>query len=78
MIIKVNLEKAKPIAHAIRRKNREKEFAPHDKIISLNLPGDSAIAAEAAREQIREKYTEMQQNINVAETVEALTCAISL
>ena len=33
-MIKINVEKAKVIAHQFRRDAREKEFSPYDEIIS--------------------------------------------
>ncbi len=59
--------KSKEVAHNIRRQMREQEFAPHDKIVSLQLPG--AVEAEAERAAIRAKYATMQDDIDAAETV---------
>jgi hypothetical protein len=62
--------KSKEVAHDIRRSMREAEFAPHDKVVALQLPG--AEAAEAERVAIRAKYATMQSDIDAAETVTAL------
>ena len=60
MSIIINLNKAKAIGHTIRRDARAKEFAPHDEIVSRQIPGDSVSEAEAARQAIREKYALIQ------------------
>jgi len=67
--------KSKDIAHDIRRSMREAEFAPHDKVVSLQLPG--AEDAEAERVAIRAKYATMQDDIDAAETVTNLRGIIS-
>jgi hypothetical protein len=68
-MITVNLDKAKDIAHDKRRAARSAEFAPLD--IKATIPAE-ATAAEAARQQVREKYTEIQTNIDNASDVTAL------
>jgi hypothetical protein len=65
MSIIVNIEKAKNIAHDIRRNARAAEFAPLD--LKATIPFE-AVNAEAARQAVREKYALMQQNIDVATT----------
>lgn len=60
----VDLLKAKDITHTRRRGAREKEFAPHDEVIMKQIPGKSAQAAEAARAQIRNKYDNIQVEID--------------
>ena len=72
MAIRVDMDKAKPIAHDIRRRMRELEFAPHDEIISKRIPGISEQQAEAARQAIRDKYAVVQEDIDAAETAEEL------
>jgi hypothetical protein len=67
-----DLDKCKDIAHDKRRAKRAEEFAPYDDIIAKQIPGADAVAAEAARQEIRDKYTEMQNNIDAATTVEQL------
>jgi hypothetical protein len=71
-MITINLNKAKAIAHDKRREARAKEFAPHDEVISKQIPGKDSQAAEAARQAIRNKYDLMQTRINEATTVEQL------
>jgi hypothetical protein len=65
-MIRINLDKAKAIAHDERRAARAKEFAPHDEVIAKQIPGASAAEAESARIAIREKYAAIQVNIDAA------------
>ena len=73
--VKEDLAKSKTIAHEKRRKKRKIEFKPHDEIISLNIPGDDATAAETARAGIRTKYATMQTNINNASDIAGINTA---
>ena len=66
--VDVDLDKAKDIGHDIRRTQREAEFAPFDAIIMKQIPGNSAVEAEEARQQIRFKYALIQDVIDAAET----------
>lgn len=75
-MIKINLAKAKDIAHEIRREVRAEEFKPHDDVIAKQIPGVDYQEAEAARQAIREKYSVMQEQINAAQTVEELKTLI--
>lgn len=77
-MIAINIQKAKNIAHDMRRKAREEEFAPHDKIISAQIPGKSAVDAEAARAAIRLKYANMQQQIDDAASVDEIKSALQI
>ena len=61
-----DLPKCKEIAHERRRLKRSEEFAPHDEVISKQIPGVDAAAAETARAAIRTKYATMQDNIEAA------------
>ena len=63
-MIKVNLQKAKEIVHAVRRDAREKEFAPFYEIIMKQIPGKDNDEAESERASIREKYTTLQSEID--------------
>ena len=67
-MIRVNVEKAKAIAHDMRRAARAAEFAPHDEVIAKRIPGVAEAEAEAARAAIREKYADMQVAIDAAAT----------
>jgi hypothetical protein len=68
-MIAVNLEKAKTIAHDIRRTKRTAEFAPLD--VKATIPSE-AVAAEAARQAVRKKYATIQTNIDSASGVSQL------
>lgn len=71
-MIHVNLDKAKAIAHNCRRLRREQEFAPHDKVIALQIPGQQAANAEAERQLIRDKYAAIQESIDDAQSTDEL------
>ena len=68
-MITINIDKAKGIAHEVRRQKRSEEFAPLD--IQATIPSE-AQAAEEARQEIREKYAVIQQEIDAAQTPEEL------
>ncbi len=68
-MIRVNMTKAKGIAHEVRRAKRAAEFAPLD--IESTIPAKAA-AAEAARQAIRDRYDVMQRQIDAAKTPEEL------
>jgi len=74
MII-INIEKAKNIAHDIRRQKRTQEFAPLD--IQATIPMYAA-QAEAARQEIRDRYAQMQLDIDAANTPEQLRSILLL
>lgn len=71
-MITVNLNKAKTIAHAKRRDARANEFKPYDEIIAKQIPGLPAAEAEAVRAAIRQKYAQMQSEIDAAQTVDQI------
>jgi hypothetical protein len=75
MSIKINLEKAKSIAHDVRRAKRAEEFAPLD--IKATIPAE-AKAAEAARQVVRQKYAEMQAAIDSAQSADEIKQAAGL
>ena len=68
-MITVNINKAKAIAHDIRRAARLSEFAPLD--IKATIPSE-AIEAESARQAVREKYAAIQADIDAASSVTEL------
>jgi len=74
--VKEDVTKSKTIAHEKRRKDRYKEFKPHDNTISLSIPGADATAAENARAAIRTKYTTMQTNIDNATDIAGIKTAL--
>jgi hypothetical protein len=69
MAIVIDLNKAKDIAHDKRRAARSAEFAPLD--IKATIPAE-ATAAEEARQAVRQKYAEIQTNIDAASDVASL------
>lgn len=75
-MIRINTDKAKAIAHDLRRQARAAEFAPHDRVIAAQIPGTDALAAEAQRAAIRQKYAEMQAKIDAAETPDEIKAAL--
>lgn len=76
MAIVIDLAKAKSIGHELRRNARAVEFAPLDEKIMKQLPGVDVAAVEADRQAIRDKYAVIQQNIDAAETPEAIKAAL--
>jgi len=73
MGIVINIDKAKTIAHDIRRAARSAEFAPLD--IKATIPSEAA-AAEVARQVIRDKYAAMQAAIDAATTTDEIKAAM--
>lgn len=74
-MIRVNIEKAKAVAHDVRRAKRAEEFAPLD--IKATIPAEAA-AAEAARQAVRDKYAAVQTEIDAAQTPEQIKSALGL
>ena len=72
-MIVINIDKAKAVAHDLRRAARSVEFAPLD--IKATIPSE-AVAAEVARQTIREKYAVMQIQIDAATTVDEIKAVI--
>ena len=68
-MIKINISKAKEITHNVRRDARTKEFQPLD--IQATIPS-MAVEAEAKRQTIREKYAELQTQIDNAQNADEL------
>jgi len=62
-MISINIDKAKTIAHDMRREKRAAEFVPLD--VKATIPNE-AVAAEIARQAIRDKYAAIQQDIDAA------------
>ena len=75
-MITINIDKAKAIAHDVRRAARAEEFKPYDEIIAKQIPGAAAQEAEAARQAIREKYAAMQAAIDAAADLSAIKDAM--
>lgn len=74
MII-TNIDKAKTIAHDIRRAKRTGEFAPLD--VKAAIPSEAS-AAEAARQDVRVKYAAMQTAIDASASVDDIKAALGL
>ena len=74
-MIVINIDKAKNVAHNLRRAARAIEFEPYDSAIAKQIPGQ-AEGAEAARAVIRTKYATMQTQIDAASTVDEIKAAL--
>jgi len=68
-MITVDLNKAKEISHEKRRSARAEEFKPLD--VKATIPSE-AVAAEQARQAVREKYAAIQTQIDAASDVATL------
>lgn len=77
-MIVVNIDKAKTIAHDMRRAARSEEFKPYDEVIMKQIPGVDVQAAEAARQVIREKYAAIQIAIDSASSPEEIKAVINV
>lgn len=77
-MIAINIDKAKSIAHGIRRVERSKEFEPLDSLISKQIPTTDITAVEASRELIRAKYALIQINIESALTTDNIKRALGV
>jgi hypothetical protein len=75
-MITINIDKAKGIAHDIRRAARAEEFKPLDEVIMKQIPGTDVAAVEAERQSIRDKYTAMQVAIDSAVVVDEIKAAL--
>lgn len=64
-----DVDVATEIAHGYRRQLREAEFAPLDKQATIPM---FAEAAEQGRQAVREKYAEVQVQIDAAESTDEL------
>ena len=73
MGIVIDVTKAKAIGHDMRRAARAEEFAPLD--IKATIPSE-AVAAEAARQAIRNKYSAIQAAIDSATTTDEIKEAL--
>lgn len=76
-MIKINIDKAKAVAHEVRRAKRAEEFAPLDEVIAKQIPGKSATEAEAERQAIRDADAALQVKINAAKTADAIKALIT-
>ena len=71
-MIVVNMDKARTIAHDLRRSARAQEFQPWDQIIAAQIPGTDPTAAEQARQAIRAKYQQVQISMDQCTNVQDL------
>jgi hypothetical protein len=71
-MITINIDKAKAIAHYVRRAARAEEFKPLDEVIAKQIPNTDVAAVELERQAVRTKYAAMQAAIDVASTVEQI------
>lgn len=76
-MITININKAKIVAHNLRRSARAMEFAPYDDVIAKQIPGQ-AENAELARQAIRDKYAHIQIQIDQANEISAIKQALQL
>ena len=74
--IEHDLDQCKVIGHDKRRTARAEEFAPLDAMIMKQIPGVNAIKAEASRQVIRDKYSDIQDAIDAAETPNEIKAAL--
>lgn len=77
-MITINIDKAKNIAHDMRRAARAEEFKPYDEVIARRIPGLAEEEAEAARQAIRAKYAVIQADIEAAQTPEEIKEALGV
>lgn len=68
-----DLTTAKVVAHDIRRSVRDQEFTPWDR--KVTIPAESA-NAEAQRELIRQKYAQIQLDIDTASDMATLRSVV--
>lgn len=74
-MITINIDKAKAVAHDMRRAARAEEFKPYDDAIAKQIPGQME-GAEAARQAIRDKYVTIQAAIDAAATPDEIKAAL--
>ena len=74
-MIRINLDKAKAIGHDMRRAKRAEEFAPLD--VQVTVPALAA-EVEAKRQAIRERYAEIQDQIDAAQSPDEIKAALDL
>lgn len=78
MSITINMGKAKPIGHEMRRAKRAEEFAPLDAMIMKQIPGTDSTVVESVRQAIRDKYAVAQTQIDTAKTQEEIKQVLGL
>ena len=73
-----DLDKCKEIGHDLRRQQRAEEFKPYDEVIMKQIPGADAVAAEEARQEIRDKYALIQDVIEGASSPDEIKTALEV
>lgn len=73
-----DLDKCKALGHDMRRQQRAEEFKPYDEVIMKQIPGADATAAEEARQEIRDKYAQVQEQIDAAATPDEIKAALEV
>jgi hypothetical protein len=73
-----DLDKCKALGHDLRRQQRAEEFKPYDELIMKQIPGADAVAAEEARQAIRDKYALIQDVIEGASTPDEIKTALEV
>ena len=73
-----DLDQCKAIGHDKRRAARTEAFAPFDEIIAKQIPGLDALAAEASRQEIRDRYADVQVAIDAAADPDAIKLALEV
>jgi len=76
--VDLDLDKCKAVGHGIRRQKRAEEFQPFDEVIMKQIPGADAAVAEEARQAIRDKYADMQDAIDEAESPDDIKAALEV
>ncbi len=74
--VHIDVDHAKEIAHSRRRAKRDDEMQPFDEIIARQIPGKSAVDAEAERQKIRDRYALIQAAIDSASSADDLKSII--
>jgi hypothetical protein len=79
MPIYIDFEAAKQCSHRARREIRQNELAPLDEKVNHYFANPEKLAElEAQRQEIRDKYAVMQNEIDAAETIQHLKDALKL
>jgi len=73
-----DLDQCREIGHDKRRAARTEAFAPFDEIIAKQIPGADALAAEASRQEIRDKYADVQVAIDAAADPDEIKAALEV
>jgi hypothetical protein len=74
--IEHDIDRCREIGHDRRRAARAEEFKPHDELIAKQIPGADTAAAEAARQDIRDKYAAIQVEIDAAGSPDEIKAAL--